>query len=246
MNIAICISGHARDYKKFSKSFFEKIIEPNSHHNIDIFISTWDRVNNSSSFASVRRRYEDDSSLNINEIKEIYKPKLMIVEEETSFIFEKYNNTNHSNNPKNVISQFYKINQVSNLLRTYIESTNTKYDLVFKTRFDVNYGPSLEQDFIDGKSDLTLIDFKFENFDLNYFNVEHDWNHYRNWIHDKIFVSNVENYLSFADIYKNFDYIVNKIGTPVAEHVIYEYLINEKNIPVKKVFDLRVLGWQNT
>lgn len=245
MRIAICISGHVRDYKKFSQSFFEKIIEPNKHHEIDVFISTWDKINTGSSFASTRRGYIDDNKVDVNEIVRIYNPKLYIVEKSNDSIFERFNITNHNNNPKFVISQFYKINQVGNLLKYYIQSTGRNYDLVMKTRFDINYDCIEDVDVNLPKPEITTKTFKFENFDSNFFNVEHDWDHYQNWVHDKIFVSNVNNYLKFIDIFNNFENILQKYGTPTAEHLIYFWLISQ-NVPIKKTFDLRVLGWQNT
>jgi hypothetical protein len=171
-----------------------------------------------------------------------------MVEEDENHLFSSYDHTNHSNNPKNVISQFYKINQVSQLLKSYISSTNKKYDLVLKTRFDVEYGPSSAKDLCnwDSPNENPNYEFKFENFELDYFHVEHDCDQWGNWLQDKIFVSNVDNYFKFAEIYHHFDQLVSETGTVVGERLIYQWVVQHLKIPIKKNFDLTVWGWQST
>ena len=233
MKIAICISGHVRNFEKYSKEFFEKVIDANTHHEIDIFISTWDKNNSISSFASLRRGYKDDNDLDVLKMLNIYKPKMYIVERNNDNIFANFDRIGHSNNPRYVVPQFYKVNQVGNLLKYYIQSTGTNYDLVMKTRFDLVYEGTEDVDLSNTNFDLIPKKLKFDDIDVNYFNVEHDYNHYQEWIQDKVFISNPENYFKYIDIYNNLQHLIDSTGSYTAEQLTFFWL-KSQNIPIKK------------
>jgi len=245
MKIAICISGHVRNFQRYSKEFFEKVISPNSHHEIDIFISTWDKNNSKSSFASSRRGYQDDSDLDVIGMLNTYNPKMYIVERNNDDIFENFNIDGHSNNPKFVVPQFYKINQVGNLLKYYIQSNNIKYDLVMKTRFDLVYDVTEDFDFTDSNATSTPKNIQFDEIDTNYFNIEHDCNQYPEWVHDKIFISNPENYFKYIEIYNNVEDLISSTSVYTTEQLTFHWL-ESQNIPVKKDFSIKgiaITGW---
>jgi hypothetical protein len=122
MKIALCISGLSRPYKESFDSLYKHII---SKLNPDIFISTWQDLNN-------------------NAFNELYKPLIFeseIYNEETfnRFVnFESYVNK-FGFFPKNLLPMYYKIYK-ANLLKTSHENfTKEKYDLVIRTRSDLLY-----------------------------------------------------------------------------------------------------------
>lgn len=87
MKLAICFMGHLRTYKQTYESFLENVLKPNLKdamwEEIDIFIHTWDTFEKSG-FAWHEQNKEIDgvkiTEQVICEVKQIYKPKKMLVE----------------------------------------------------------------------------------------------------------------------------------------------------------------------
>ena len=64
----MCISGHVRDYRYYSKKLFERWIAPNPGCKFDLFISTWDTVNSKNTHAAIRRGYIDGTKVDERDI----------------------------------------------------------------------------------------------------------------------------------------------------------------------------------
>ena len=130
MKIAYCISGHVREFQN-------ELSQPSvyfSELKSDFFLSTWTKSGIDCSFWKGEREecdLIDSDILNAN-----YNPKFFDIEDRS-----KYNylssfdiilpNSPHSVNALNTLLMFKKIKQC-------ISYTNTSYDVVVRSRFDLN------------------------------------------------------------------------------------------------------------
>lgn len=127
MRIAVCISGQPRTWftaKENILSYFDL-----KEHQVDFFIHTWDK-NSFREETDVNwvRTYDQVDSSEFEGIKEYFKPKLMEV--------EVYDDVNF----KSIWSSlFYSFMKSVWLKRKYELEHDFEYDIVVKTRFDVNF-----------------------------------------------------------------------------------------------------------
>jgi hypothetical protein len=173
--IAICFSGQIRTGIENSESLLKYI--GHLRDTVDIFIHTWDIETMSThatehadiaNVADIRRSVE---KFEFNEIVKIYDPIDMRVDN-----FDLYQNIHY----KRVIMRegychaqipmFQSIWESNQLKRNYEYLSNSKYNLVMRLRFDIDFGEdrTLEQDmnYIGTKKDmLYVVDFgnKFPN-----------------------------------------------------------------------------------
>lgn len=87
MKLAICFMGHLRTYKQTYESFLENVLKPNLEdvmwEEIDIFIHTWDTFEKANFAWHEQNKKMDGVKITeqvICEVKQIYKPKKMLVE----------------------------------------------------------------------------------------------------------------------------------------------------------------------
>ena len=143
MRIAILLSGHIRTYDKTIESWKKYI--PN-YNNIDIFIHTWDTIDRltESFYKTSNKTY----TIDINHIKEIYKPKDIIIEKQdlkdTEILWPDC--TESIKGSFYYFQSWYKVNQ---LKINYENKHNFIYDLVIKLRPDIFLKESLPLDNIN-------------------------------------------------------------------------------------------------
>jgi hypothetical protein len=117
MKIAILISGFPRTFKSCRQSLFDNLININNHE-FDIYLYTWQPSKNQHN----SNLKDEDNIYDINELIETYKPK--------KYVFENVDDWMKNNKLKT--GQWYTLQKCWELM----ESTNTKYDLVIRYRFD--------------------------------------------------------------------------------------------------------------
>lgn len=146
MKIALCLSGHLRNFEKtYSTLYFHFL----NKYDVDIFIHTWDKLGFSCAFKTDNTL--NDTSTKIEEVKQLYKPKSIIVEP-SDFIEELKSQGDQyaphlKNEPKHVghmASMFYKIYACNELKNKYQIETNTKYDWVVRCRPDLFFQNTIE------------------------------------------------------------------------------------------------------
>ena len=151
MKTAICLSGHARTYKRVFSNFVSIKNYLSQFGEVDIFISTWDKINSGSSWGvKVKDTSENNNDINLDELNELYKPKSIRVEnfENTKHLFLIKNFTDYVS-PKQfrdsrrgdgsilyAIPQFYKIFDCNSLKNQYESANDFKYDFVIRHRLD--------------------------------------------------------------------------------------------------------------
>lgn len=232
MKVAYIFCGHSRTWDKCHRSFFDNI------YNVfpgDIFLHTWNKVNARS--GSWWNSYEKEildpelqflsSQLSpIEQIKEIYKPIFLTVEEDPSWndlsynwAKDKYSNRIDFNNPITIpkLGIKFVLEALSKTLDKVISHAN--YDRIFCTRLDLLYLNRLDpseftiQKLIVSKTRFSSLDFIQDIFfhgipDIVKSRIEL-YNHIDNIWYDK----------NFIDI----DY----------EIALTEYL-KQKNIPISE------------
>ena len=164
MTIAITLSGLSRTYKKSLPSFHKNILLANKKHDLDIYITVWDHTHERVEGAEKPNEY----AININklpknilkDVVESYSPKRHCImdqyHEKNSFFTEhakkliKVVGTPNHPQPNllihSVIAQSYVWHRVFDLI-----DSNCDYDLIIKSRFDLDYKEPIV----------------FDNFDIN-------------------------------------------------------------------------------
>jgi hypothetical protein len=124
MRIAVLLYGRINRYKELCPRFFSFF----AYHSIDIFYSC-----------------DAAPDEEFQEFIQLYRPKSWCNDKiVVQPLFEKYNYPAHC--PLDAtFCQFTNKQRVFALFETYVNATNTKYDLIFSTRLDVYYLHSLPE-----------------------------------------------------------------------------------------------------
>lgn len=153
--VAICICGFVRDFEKTHQNLFDNIINRNSNYEFDIFIHTWDKINTKNSQLFItggdgRNAYDNFNNYDYSRLIEIYNPKSICIDRynDDNFIKfeEKFSSANNGsglagNNPIAVFSQFYKVSKCLEMAMSQQRLNNFNYDIIIRTRFDLNANP---------------------------------------------------------------------------------------------------------
>lgn len=139
MKIALCLSGHLRNFERTYPALYFYFLKD---HDVDIFIHTWDKLGFSCAFKTDQTL--NDTEPKLAEVNRLYKPKKIIVES-SSFVEELKRQGDEyaphlKNEPKHVghmASMFYKIYAANELRRKYEIETGIKYDWIIRCRPDL-------------------------------------------------------------------------------------------------------------
>jgi hypothetical protein len=137
MKIAVCLSGHSRNYKKN---------HPNFQFDADVFIATnWQSgLPDGTGLDYISYHSQDSPQTNLIDLPDIlekYNPQLYtisndyIMNEQLSML-NTYK-TAHGAKLSQIGQMFHKINESNNLRKTYEEYHKIKYEYVIRSRFDV-------------------------------------------------------------------------------------------------------------
>lgn len=126
MRVAVLICGKCpKDYKKYRDSIYNTLIKP---YESDVFISTW-----------------TDNTYDPSELWSLYKPKRLLIGSMNSIKdkIDKFNEFTKKNGISQVLGSmyplFYKLYTANQLRIQYQEENNFKYDIIIRTRFDLNF-----------------------------------------------------------------------------------------------------------
>lgn len=218
--VALCISGHVRDFENASPNLFYNIVSANPNYKFDIFISTWNVVNSKNSeiarrgISNERLAYDNFNEIDYTKVFRTYNPRVMEVESPRDDYFSKYSKyAGTPNNPISVFSQFYKVKKVLKLILDY-----PKYDVVIRTRFDLKLLRKIHLDDFDFNKNIIYIE---------------DEQYPRNWASDKLAIMNSESSIYYSNFYDSIEEYMVKLKTTVPEIMLAEYL-NSSNISFSK------------
>jgi hypothetical protein len=155
MKLAICYRGHLRTLSKTFENQKQHLFQDNE---VDFFCHTWNI-------------YDEE----INFIKNVVKPKRLLVEDVKLFERNPYNTITVSDSfletnfdkdkllsdgylqgrPYNVLSMLYSLNKVNSLRKEYVQSKGVEYDAVIVLRPDIYF----------------YNDINYNNIDINKINI---------------------------------------------------------------------------
>jgi len=228
--VAVCISGHVRGFEDNYSNFLESIININPLYSFDTFIHTWDTRNSVNTEIYRRpdegRAYRNNfNTYDYTNLLKIYAPKSICIEQTPINTFlktKKYNDLGLGpNNAISVFSQFFKVKKCKDLLISYCLYNNTTYDLIIRTRFDIQIKP-----------------IKLDNFNIqeNLLYVETDGCD-TNWISDKFCITTFNTYNVYSSFYNNLENLIQQHNTIIPERLLFEY-INSHNIQIIKTDEI--------
>lgn len=214
MKIAVCISGQPRTWFTAKENIFTYF--DLKGHEVDFFIHTWNQNTfRESSNIESERTYVDVDKNEFIEMRKYFKPKLMTVEEYTS---------------ENFISiwssLFYSFMKSIWLKRKYELDNDFEYDIVIKTRFDVNF-------YMEGYNELNRPLNKFYihplvplvGYTANTSIPKFDTEFYSNTFDDVFFYADSKTMDIISNIYFWFKDIVNKSCEEISKH---EFITNRE------------------
>lgn len=130
--IAFLLTGHIRH-----NNILEGINTYCKKYDYDVFIHTWDNIGFKGNETNLKDKLNIDAVK--NEISKIPNVKRFEIENNKNFIESletKKHYFNYSSPEPFIKSQLYSINSVFSYLEEEVEKNKTKYDIVFKFRFD--------------------------------------------------------------------------------------------------------------
>jgi hypothetical protein len=140
VKVAICLSGHVRDYLKTYPFLIDEIIKPNLEHTIDVFISTWNVMDTATSHYARHKADYVGKPVDFNDIITKYQPKSLLVEQEQNFPLDLLMLKDRQKHEgivfQGVYNMFYKIWNCNELVGQYCINNNFEYDIVIRYRFD--------------------------------------------------------------------------------------------------------------
>lgn len=148
MKVAICLSGHFRNYELTSNSLMEYVVKP---LNADVFIHTWDKLGYHNNFKP-DSLHLIVSQFPTDKITKIYQPKKIVVESDT--IIQKLVDeskvyaphlSNEPKSPGHIASMYYKIMMCNLIRKNYEFETKSKYDCVIRCRPDMLFQSKIEK-----------------------------------------------------------------------------------------------------
>lgn len=231
MKIAVLLTGMPRYLdrnKVLMKDFFKG-------HEVDYFCHAWFNKNKKIEEKSWHKTPIAIDPNTIYKILENYKPKNYLIEPQRQFELPR-NYTYNTSWPQPffiVFSHFYSV-KTANLLRlAYEKETGTKYDIVFKTRYDLFIGNKV----------------KFEDLDLNKLYLHDNCNSWADLyddvsFNDMVAFSKPENMNIYCNVFDNIDkmYMENQIRFSCENFLAYQLISNNVDVqPIcfSKAFLLR-------
>lgn len=236
MRAAIFISGLIRREEDGFAEIKEKILEPNSEHQIDIYLDIWSNKlskyeNKGGSWRQQRREgLSLESHHDLNKIWNLYNPVALAVEnDEDAQMFAAMakkikNGRKEKSTPYAQLSQFYKLYCVNQLRKSREKALGIKYDLCVRTREELKYPKKI----------------LFDNFDIDNKKVFVETARLPGgWTSDKFAICSPEVFDVYSELFLNF-LKINKVrsSTQKGELVTAEIYLNHW---LKKSNDLEVI-----
>lgn len=201
MKTALIITGHMRNWKQLFPYFKYKYMDV---YNPDIYIHTW----NTEGWWKWGDFYRQSPPIDVIDVIQHYNPKKMFSEvydssfdEQFLTIASKYPNS--IGYPKNMISQMYK-------WKKGIELLDEQYDLVIRTRTDVEYTEALP------------------DFNPNYFYTPHHPLQ-QGGLGDMLHAGSQKDMTNFCNVYDHLDELYNQTNM-FCSHMLTEQHLKNLNL----------------
>jgi hypothetical protein len=222
VKVAICFSGHLRNFSNLLENFKEKILSLRKDHQVDVFFSIWDIYEPQYSWTNENETISN--LIDTEDLSELYSIKIEVEnfnEIKEQFLLKNFTteglNEGHNRLIKDGIlhstPMFYKIYKANELKKDYEKINNFKYDIAIRYRSNL---------LINGNIDLNI------NKNILYNKRENNSN-----LDDIFAYSDSETMDKYSDLYLNLSLILNKYRRFGPEEILYDWIINENKIPRK-------------
>ena len=132
--IAVLLSGHVRTLPVLSS-----LNQIAKNHDIDVFVSTWDNIGIKGSETNLNDAVNYNKVL--SKINQLPNLKKFVIENNKEFLLKNDDKSisyfNYSSPEIFIKSQLYSIDKSFSLLKEYVMETDTKYDMVIRSRMDI-------------------------------------------------------------------------------------------------------------
>lgn len=242
INVAVCISGQMRSYKKCYNSLLNKIIVPLE---ADIFIHTWEKIGKSHK----EKGKKINGKITKEELIDLYNADSLEIESQPSGSNEVFKNKKV---PKELIKEeplhyksalpmYYQIYKSFKLLEKYSMKNNIRYDLVIRVRPDTMFKEKIPNYIIESAlKDSEMVFFADYAIDTDF------------QVCDKFAIGGYKGMKKYFSLWENIEeYWKDPIGVnPPETHKVGErlmkYHVEESNIKARPfyldIYNLRVNG----
>lgn len=244
MKIAVCLSGHYRTHDTTFLNSYEKLY---SKYDCDVFLHTWNINGSRINFKNDEEAIEDLTPLvwTSKQLKQKFNFKAVVIEDykqlhqkflnDSKLAREKRNNIQALKNRRAVhlYSMWYKALKCYQMMELYAKQTNTKYDIVIKTRpdlllFDSNIQTTLQFEHL---SPFDLNKINMDTITIPLFNKSTE-------LHDYFAVGTPHLMSQYHNLYNHMKYLLHTI-TDLEDflngHTLLYYYTQFFNIPVTTV-----------
>lgn len=238
MKIALCISGQPRGIPLTCEFLKNSVIVPNGI--TDIFVHTWYHPSiDNVSFDSAQPARSNTVGKWIPNMDKIIqttlKPTIMLTEAPKSFEEFAHLQNRDSAIQTSLASMYYSAYKANELKSNYEASNNFKYDVVIKTRIDLNYySPVTVKDLIDEDLDKAVYVAEMHQYmrQSDAYPTKSGWAY--SSMSDTFVMGNSANMDVVASIYKNFANHHEEIWPYVYGEAYMGYVVRGLHkIPVK-------------
>ena len=229
--IAILITGLPRFTFDLKSNIFDFFISKELKDKVDLFLCTW-----------------FDDSVDFKKLQEEMNFKVLDVSTQSlytnSYLIKDFNNFNDfcktyknedrlyinyslpyyiNSSPLTSMYQIYQINRGFNIIKNYSLVNNIKYDIIIRTRLDVEFLHVFTPDLYD-----KTIKSKNTFFGRNWISEKTDpltFDYYaNNWVDDLYFHANFESFEKISSIYDEYYNLSIKHNTWISHILLYQFL----------------------
>jgi hypothetical protein len=248
MRIAICFSGHIRNFFSKGLDSFDKnlLYLRKQGHEVDLFFSVWDTYE-----PSTTHWYKESI------ISDLIDENLIKQINPISYVIEKYENVKHNFILKNIHStvkvepypiisedgilhstpMYYKILSANNLKKEYEIKNNFKYDVVIRYRSHIYMDRPLTLHEI--QPNILYVPYVSQRFEYNWW--ENSQQNGSNMTDDRLAYGDSEIMDTYSDVYNNLTLLFEKYGNTGPERILDNWLINELKLNVQRGIDVQII-----
>jgi|10_taG_2_1085330.scaffolds.fasta_scaffold107729_2 hypothetical protein len=231
MKVAICISGHLRQFAKGYANLCKNIVSVNPNCYFDFFIETWETQD----WRTVKM-FESTENI-IDKVSLLYSPVSMNVEKDIEWDTSKYMKfvSNERwlkkgfggarSKGQHILGMYYKIKKCNDQKSKYEKENNFTYDVVIRHRTDLGFAsPILIDEKIDYMDNIVYVpncDRAAKNGGIP--------------IRDIFAISNSKNIDYYSSVFDNIDTIVEESKIFRPEPILNFHLNKNKSISVSEL-----------
>ena len=233
MRVAVCISGHLRNFNTGYDYFHETFIKKNPDVEFDFFVSTWDVCD----WRTIDKDKQTETIF--DEFSKKYKPVKIHIEKNITWDTTKYMPHVHNqrwlkkgyrgvrSDGSHILGMYYKIKKSNDLKQLYEKENKFKYDLVMRHRTDF---------YFDGNIDLNKILSESNN---HIFVPDCDEKSKSEGIpiRDVFAVSSSKNIDFYSNLFDSLDNVIKKYDIFRPEPILFNYLSENNHIKTKEIIN---------